>query len=126
MGVKENLQKIDIDEVKALIQQYEYALVYEISQMVFDKIESISQINWNEIQEAYFFNKNSQIHVYQNGNEMQATIYNETEDVKFVDRCYELAGKFHGIGDSIIEREYLEYDDDGQTYVAYARLVTVK
>ena len=126
MGVKENLQKIDIDEVKALIQQYEYALVYEISQMVFDKIESISQINWNEIQEAYFFNKNSQIHVYQNENEMQATIYNETEDVKFVDRCYELAGKFHGIGDSIIEREYLEYDDDGQTYVAYARLVTVK
>lgn len=126
MGVKENLQKIDIDEVKALIQQYEYALVYEISQMVFDKIESISQINWNEIQEAYFFHPKSQIHIYWNGDSLQATIYNETEDVKFVDRCYELAGKFHGIGNSIIEREYLEYDDDGQTYVAYARLVTVK
>lgn len=126
MSVKENLKKIAFEEAKNRIQDYEYALIYEISEMLFDKVESISEICWNQVQEAYFFNENSQIHFYLSDDELEAVVYNETGDETFVDRRYELAGKFNSIGKEVKERTYLEFDDDGQAFVAYSRLVSIK
>lgn len=126
MSVKENLKKIAFEEAKNSIQDYEYALIYEISEMLFDKVESISEICWNQVQEAYFFNENSQIHFYLSDDELKAVVYNDTGDETFVDRRYELAGKFNSIGKEVKERTYLEFDDDGQAFVAYSRLVSIK
>lgn len=126
MSVKENLKKIAFEEAKNSIQDYEYALIYEISEMLFDKVETISEICWNQVQEAYFFNENSQIHFYLSDDELKAVVYNDTGDETFVDRRYELAGKFNSIGKEVKERTYLEFDDDGQAFVAYSRLVSIK
>ncbi len=40
-----------------------------------------------------------------------------------IDREYELAYKYRGLGSRIIEREYLEPDEDGQMNVVAKRLV---
>lgn len=127
MSVKDNLKKVTFEEAKNRIQDYDYALIYEISEMLFDKVEKISEIYWDEVQEAYFFNEKSQMHIYLSDDVLEAIVYNETdEDVTFVDRRYELAGKFSNIGREVKERNYLEFDDDGQAFVAYSRLVSVK
>ena len=127
MSVKDNLKKVTFEEAKNRIQDYDYALIYEISEMLFDKVEKISEIYWDEVQEAYFFNEKSQMHIYLSDDVLEAIVYNETdEDVIFVDRRYELAGKFSTIGREVKERNYLEFDDDGQAFVAYSRLVSVK
>lgn len=127
MSVKDNLKKVTFEEAKNRIQDYDYALIYEISEMLFDKVEKISEIYWDEVQEAYFFNEKSQMHIYLSDEVLEAIVYNETnEDVTFVDRRYELAGKFSNIGREVKERNYLEFDDDGQAFVAYSRLVSVK
>lgn len=127
MSVKENLKKVTFEEAKNKIQDYDYALIYEISEMLFDKVGAISEIYWDEVQEAYFFNEKSQMHIYLSDDVLEAIVYNETdEDVTFVDRRYELAGKFSTIGREVKERNYLEFDDDGQAFVAYSRLVSVK
>ena len=127
MSVKENLKKVTFEEAKNRIQDYDYALIYEISEMLFDKVGAISEICWDEVQEAYFFNEKSQMHIYLRDDVLEATVYNEIDkDVSFVDRRYELAGKFSTIGRKVKERNYLEFDDDGQAFVAYSRLVSVK
>ena len=127
MSVKDNLKKVTFEEAKNRIQDYDYALIYEISEMLFDKVEKISEIYWDEVQEAYFFIEKSQMHIYLSDDVLEAIVYNETdEDVTFVDRRYELAGKFSNIGREVKERNYLEFDDDGQAFVAYSRLVSVK
>lgn len=127
MSVKDNLKKVTFEEAKNRIQDYDYALISEISEMLFDKVGAISEIYWDEVQEAYFFNEKSQMHIYLSDDVLEAIVYNETdEDVIFVDRRYELAGKFSTIGREVKERNYLEFDDDGQAFVAYSRLVSVK
>lgn len=127
MSVKDNLKKVTFEEAKNRIQDYDYALISEISEMLFDKVGAISEIYWDEVQEAYFFNEKSQMHIYLSDDVLEAIVYNETdEDVIFVDRRYELAGKFSNIGREVKERNYLEFDDDGQAFVAYSRLVSVK
>ena len=127
MSVKDNLKKVTFEEAKNRIQDYDYALIYEISEMLFDKVEKISEIYWDEVQEAYFFIEKSQMHIYLSDDVLEAIVYTETdEDVTFVDRRYELAGKFSNIGREVKERNYLEFDDDGQAFVAYSRLVSVK
>ena len=59
---------------------------------------------------------------------MDAVVFEEGQGVTYycVDRKYEVANIFKaGTGKQIIIREYLNSDEDGQTFVEYTRLLDV-
>lgn len=125
MSINNTIEKITIDEVKSQIAHMKYALVYEISNVVFNKIEKIAEINWDEFIEGYFFNENTQIHVYDTEEGLQAVCFTEPADADYIDKEYDLSGRYQNIGKRIKKREYFDYDEDGQVYVAYTRLIDV-
>ena len=57
---------------------------------------------------------------------MQGVCFTEPEHAEYIDKEYKLSGKYQNIGKLIKKREYFDYDEDGQVYVAYTRLVDVK
>ena len=72
-----------------------------------------------------------QIHIFTGEDGLQAVCFTEPENMidnkeDIIDKDYRLAGKYQKIGSRITKREYLDYDEDGQVYVAYTRLVDVK
>ena len=125
MSMNDVVKKLTIDEVKSQISNMKYALVYEISRVVFDKIDKIATINWDVCLEGYFFDDNMQIHVYDTEDGLKAVSFTEPEDAEFIDKEYDLSGKYQSVGKVIKKREYFDYDEDGQVYVAYTRLVDV-
>lgn len=121
------MKKISIDEVKSSMQNYEYAYLQMISEHILDKVVAISSVDWDELLEGYIFNDDSQIHIYREDDELKAVILSDDiEDAHIIDRRYELAGKYKGIGNKVIIREYLKADEDGQSYIAASRLVGIE
>lgn len=51
------VKKMSFEEAKKQIQDYEYALIYGISEICLTKTESLLEINWDECTEARFFGK---------------------------------------------------------------------
>lgn len=123
------LRKISFEEGKKMVQDYEYALIYYYSDKYFGKVCNLVEINWAECLEAYFFNKKGQMYMYESESaKMDAVVFEEEQGVTYncVDRKYEVANIFKaGTGKQIIIREYLNSDEDGQTFVEYTRLLDV-
>ncbi len=120
--------KIDvcsIEEAKKSIRNYEYALIYYISDVVLERIKKITDINWNEVQEAYFFDKNGQLHFFDNGSGMKSVIF-LPEKARYIEKEYELANIYKSIGNKVVIREYFDCDDDGQSFIAYTALCDVE
>lgn len=125
MNINDAVRKITIDEMKSQIVQMKYGLIYEISNVIFDHMENIADIDWDEFVEGYFFDDKIQIHVYDTEDGLQAVCFAEPSESEFVDKEYELTGKYRSVGNGIKKREYLNFDEDGQVYVEYTRLVDV-
>ena len=114
-----NIESIDVKDLNSI--RYEYALLYYPGDVVLNKQEMISDINYDEIQEAYFFDKTGQVHLFDDGLEKKAVRFNHFEG-DYVEKGYVLSNKHKEIGNTIIVREYMESDEDGQNYVAYTAL----
>lgn len=125
MEWKDVVKKMELAEAKQQIAQMKYGLIYEISDVIFDCIDGIAEINWDEMIEGYFFNDKEQIYIYETEEGLQAVCFTEPENAGYVDKEYELAGKFQTLGKKVKKREYLDFDEDGQIYVAYTRLTDV-
>ena len=132
MSIDDAIRVMSLDDAKAQVSKMEYALVYQISEVIFDRIEQIAEICWEECLEGYFFDETMQIHIFTGEDGLQAVCFTEPENMidnnkeDIIDKDYRLAGKYQKIGSRITKREYLDYDEDGQVYVAYTRLVDVK
>ena len=126
MSIDDAIRVMSLDDAKAQISKMKYALVYQISEVIFDKMEQIAEICWEECLEGYFFDETRQVHIFTGEDGLQAVCFTEPEDAEYIDKDYKMAGKYQKIGSRITKREYLDYDEDGQVYVAYTRLVDVK
>lgn len=127
MSVDKFVKKIDIEDAKKNVSQYNYALIYQMSEVIFDKVENIPTILWDEIVEAYFFNEKGQLHIYNDGCELKAVEFDESScDMKKVEKIFDISRKFAKIGSRIKIVEYLDNDEDGQIFVAYTRMATVE
>ncbi|MCM1082941.1 MAG: hypothetical protein NC393_12180 [Clostridium sp.] len=124
MSIKDSIKKVTINEAKNMIANYDYALVYEISNMFCHPISESMHINWDEIQDAYFYNLKGELHVFC-GDELSAVCFEEPANAKYIDRKYKVneRNNINGIGSTIIKREYIDYDEDGQLMVVFSRLV---
>lgn len=127
-------EAMGMDSVKVEWKNYKYALIYLISQLIFEETEEIGQIHWEECQEAYFFDEKGQIHVFQNEEgALCAVCFMEPPKANRVEHRYELAklpgegrGKQGSTSKSLKVYKYLEQDRDGQTMVAYTRLAAIE
>lgn len=127
MSVDNFVKKIDIEDAKKNVSQYDYALIYQMSDVIFDKVVNIPTILWDEIVEAYFFNEKCQLHIYNDECELKAVEFNESSgEMKKIEKIYDISRKFAKIGSRIKIVEYLDNDEDGQIFVAYTRMATVE
>lgn len=120
------MKVINIEEAKNLLQNYEYTYLQMMSEHILDRVSAVSSIEWDELIEAYFFNSDSQIHIFREDDEFIAVLTDDMEDCHTFDRKYSLAGKYQNQGKCVIIREYLKADEDGQSYVAATRLLGIE
>lgn len=120
------IEEIKIEDVKSLSANYEYVLFYGYSDIDFGKTSGIS-LDWDQCSEAYFFNKAGQIHVFRDNDMLKAVrMSEENGDKHYMDRTYDITGRFGSVCNEIIVREYLSPDEDGQAVVTYTRLLSAR
>ena len=130
MGYK--VEPINAEEAKKEIVSFDYALIYMISEVILKRIDELEVMNWEECEEARFFSKNKEIHFFREDDTLQAVKVSDDanedkEDKKdFMQKRYYLASKFRDLGQYVLVKEYLKYDEDGQVQVAQTRLMGIK
>lgn len=119
-------EKVEFSRACANIPEYEYALLYMISGIVLTQTDSLVEINWTECMEARFFSEDKELHFFEVDGEMQTIEVSDGDGQNQVVKEYELAGKFQAIGKTVLVREYIDYDEDGQASVVLTRLQGIK
>lgn len=78
------------------------------------------RVDAEELTEARFFSEEREIYVYRDGGTLRAVSLRDTpEDADAVTERYQLDNA--RLGDWIAVKRYLDYDEDGQAYVAALR-----
>ena len=112
----------DIESVLLGFKEYEYALLYNMSNLILDKTECIEELDFSECLEAYLFSSDRMLHIFEEDGSLKAVELadQDLENVNF--KYYVLHPRFHKLGKKLIIQEYLDYDEDGQMFVALTRL----
>ena len=122
----------NVEVAKKMIEGFDYALIYMISEVILKKIDKtdiVESINWVECEEARFFSENKEIHFCRENGKLQAVKTSDDKNESKMDwmqKKYELASKFRNLGRSVLVKEYLEYDEDGQVRIAQTRLMGIE
>ena len=127
MGYK--VEPINAEEPKKEIVSFDYALIYMISEVILKRIDELEVINWEECEEARFFSKNKEIHFFREDDTLQAVKVSDDANEDKMDsmqKRYYLASKFRDLGQYVLVKEYLKYDEDGQVQVAQTRLMGIE
>ena len=66
------IKRMSTEEARPHIPDYEYALIYLISEIILTKTDCISEINWEECTEARFFSEEKELHFFRRDGQMQA------------------------------------------------------
>lgn len=121
--MKRYVKAIDLQKSYQIPEDYEYALLYMISEIILCKTEKLPPVEWEECQEARFFSEDKELHIFEGDDGMQeAFVQDEDEDIVLI-KEYELDGKFRNIGKTVLVQEYLVFDEeDGQVLVEQTRL----
>lgn len=123
-----NYKKMTFEDAIKTIDTYDWAIVYQASEMLFDHVDEIKQkINWNECLEARFFNETSQLHVFGELGDLKAVcMMDDGKSAQEIDRKYVLANQFRDKGEYIKIKEYYDFDEDGQLCMKAIRPVKVE
>mgnify|MGYP000749638685 CR=1 FL=1 len=123
-----NYKKMTFEDAIKTIDTYDWAIVYQASEMLFDHVDEIKQkINWNECLEARFFNETSQLHVFGELGDLKAVcMMDDGKSAQEIDRKYVLANQFRDKGKYIKIKEYYDFDEDGQLCMKAIRPVKVE
>ncbi len=120
------VEKVAMDKARERISQYRYALVYMVSGIVFGNAAEIGKIEWDECLEARFFDENRELHVYEGDDGLCAVEVRKTSDEDCLMKKYELRRQYFGEKKRLCVCEHLDYDEDGQTFVALTRLAGIE
>lgn len=124
MGYK--TQKMTFEEAQVRAADYEYALVYEMGDILLARTDSLPQIHWDECMEARFFSEDRELHLYERDGQMEAVEVSDADEKEYVEKRYVLGASFKGVGRFLRVREYIQYDEDGQACVALTRLCGIE
>ena len=119
-----NRTHIEFEKAKAGSRDYEYVYLRELSRQYMG-VNNID-INWDQVIEARFFDKASELRFFRYGKELKAVLIEDDGGEEGIDfKTSDKIGLLHDgkFGKSIIVREYFDYDPDGQIFVTASRLV---
>lgn len=119
------VEKIDMNAALENIAAYQYALVYQMSEILFCSTEKLSKIDLMECFEARFFDADKEIHIYETDGNWCAVKVCGTEDDDCLIKRYELQERYFGVDKYLRVCEHLTYDVDGQAVVALTRLTGI-
>lgn len=122
MGIGYKKSEKTINSAFSDWKQYEYVLLYNMSNLVLEKVENVDKIDWEECLEAYFFSKTKMLHVFEYDGRLKAVEVEDENPEHISLKKYVLHPKFAKLGKYLIVQEYLTYDEDGQVSVALTRL----
>lgn len=114
--------EITADEAWKYRTEYEYALVYMLSEVLLCKTSQLEDFDFGECTEARFFSSDKELHVFETEDGLSAVMVADSGEEDCVIRKYELSPRFSDIGKKLVVQEYLEYDEDGQVMVGLTRL----
>ena len=123
------LSIITYQDAKNCLSEYEYALIYLNDEVILGKVEELKNkitvaLDSCKLMEARFFSHDKELHIFERNDKWSCVI---TEDINTlgVTKEYKLSEGF-GKGKSILVRESLVYDEDGQVYIAKTALNGIK
>lgn len=118
--IREALSK---DEALSVAENYPYAIIYTNSGIKFGKTADIWKKDDSPFNEARFFKSDEEIHLFRYGDEMRA-VRTKENGADYIEKKYALQELFGG--GRVIVREYLDTDEDGQTFVTATTLSGVE
>lgn len=120
------VQRVEVQKALEHRGEYEYALVCLISRLLLCKTSELPEPDWEECLEARFFDREKELHIYEEDGELLAVEITEEDPEDCLIRRYQLANRFRGAGKLLRVHEYLDYDEDGQAFVSLTRLAGIE
>lgn len=121
-------EKKDAEKIAEDIKEYEFALIYGLSEMRLCRIAELSEegFDMGDCVEARFFSGDKELHYFERNGLFRALevrdAYGGEENVT----RYSIARRWQRCGKELLVKEYLDYDEDGQAYVAHTRLCGIE
>lgn len=119
------VERISMDQALEKIAAYQYALIYEMSEIIFCRTENLGHVEGDECLEARFFDESGELHIYEEDGRRCAVMARGTMDDDCLMKKYALQERYFGAGKYLCVCEHLAYDEDGQAVVALTRLAGV-
>ena len=134
--MEEIIKSIEFGQAKAIAEKCAYALLYKIESIDLVKISEGVNIEelLDECYEARFFDEEREVRFLRVDDDAEMTGEFGTSVIEEADagsclrqdKKYVLANRYKGRGKSVIIRQYLLPDDDGQMCVMATRLVGIE
>lgn len=134
--MEEIIRSIEFGQAKAIAEKCANALLYKIESI--DLIKISEEVNIEELldecYEARFFDEEREVRLLRDDDDAEMTgkfgafVIEEAGAGSCIrqDKKYVLANRYKGNGKSVIIRQYLIPDDDGQMCVVATRLVGIE
>lgn len=106
---------MEIETVKGMMKDYRYALIYKFDGIILDETKNVNISEFSDCLEARFFDGDRELRVWRENGKIKSSAVSFDGD--YIDISYELDKRFSNMGNTVIVRQYLGQDDDGQTYI---------
>ena len=128
MNLGYKAEEMTIEEAKSAVTDYSFALLYKISELRLCEAKSLRESDWDQCYEARLFREDEEIHLMiAEGRAVRITDSGD-EDVLVKEYVLGRAGcRDMGLTKgSLISKQYLEADEDGQMTVVVSRLAAIR
>ena len=106
---------MDIESIKGMMNDYRYALIYKFDGIILEETKNANDPDFSDCLEARFFDEDKELRVWRENGAFKSSAVSFDGD--YIDVSYELDKRFVNMGNTVKIRQYLEHDDDGQTYI---------
>lgn len=120
------VEKMDAEHALSQLAEYRYALVYRISGITLCAASDFDNADWDECFEARFFDEEKELHIYEEDGVLHAVRSIGTADGDSLVKKYRLQDRYFGQNKYLCICEHLDYDEDGQAFVALTRLTGIE
>lgn len=121
-----SMTKLTEDVIKNTAKEYEYALLYKISEKILDRTDNLDVDDLDEVIEGRFFSEEGELHVFREENVLRGVLIRDSDQKDTLIEKYDIEKQFRSFGRKVLVKKYLNYDeDDGQAYVEVSRLAGI-
>lgn len=119
----EILQYEKEEDFKREIEKYPYALLYYLSEVKLTECAKlVGEIDFSQLLEARFFGEQGELHIFRDEEQLRAVEVKETGKTDYIEKKVILGKNFQEAGRYLRVRKYVDYDEDGQAFIALTRL----